>query len=35
MFGFTMTKNYLNEILHGSETFDTRSYPTNKKFRAA
>lgn len=27
MFGLTMIKDYLNEILDGSNTFDTRSYP--------
>lgn len=30
MFGLTMIKDYLNEILDGSKTFDARSYPTNK-----
>jgi len=31
MFGLTMIKGYLNEILDGSKTFDARSYPTNKR----
>ena len=31
MFGLTMIRDYLNEILDGSKTFDARSYPTNKK----
>lgn len=31
MFGLTMIKDYLNEILEGSKTFDARSYPTNKR----
>ena len=31
MFGLTMIKDYLNEILNGSKTFDARSYPTNKR----
>ena len=31
MFGLTMIKDYLNEILDGSKTFDARSYPTNKR----
>lgn len=31
MFGLTMMKDYLNEILDGSKTFDARSYPTNKR----
>lgn len=26
-----MMKDYLNEILDGSKTFDARSYPTNKR----
>ena len=26
-----MIKDYLNEILDGSKTFDARSYPTNKR----
>lgn len=35
MFGFTMIKDYLNEILDGSKTFDARSYPTNKRGKFA
>lgn len=31
MFGLTMIKDHLNEILDGSKTFDARSYPTNKR----
>ena len=31
MYGLTMMKDYLNEILDGSKTFDARSYPTNKR----
>ena len=31
MFGLTMIKDYLNEILDGSKAFDARSYPTNKR----
>lgn len=31
MFGLTMMKDFLNEILDGSKTFDARSYPTNKR----
>ena len=30
MFGLTMIRDYLNEILDGSKTFDARSYATNK-----
>ena len=35
MFGLTMIRDYLNEILDGSKTFDARSYPTNKKGKIA
>ena len=35
MFGLIMIKDYLNEILDGSKTFDARSYPTNKKGKIA
>lgn len=35
MFGLIMIKNYLNEILDGSKTFDARSYPTNKRGKIA
>ena len=35
MFGLTMIKDYLNEILDGSKTFDARSYPTNKRGKIA
>lgn len=31
MFRLTMIKDYLNEILDGSKTFDAISYPTNKR----
>lgn len=31
MYGLTMIKDYLDEILEGLKTFDVRSYPTNKK----
>lgn len=30
-----MIKDYLNEILDGSKTFDARSYPTNKRGKIA
>lgn len=30
MFGLTMIKDYLNEILDGSRPFDARSYSTSK-----
>lgn len=30
-----MIKDYLNEILYGSKTFDARSYPTNKRGKIA
>mgnify|MGYP003295774082 FL=1 len=33
MFGLKMIKDYLNEILDGSKTFDARSYPTSKEAR--
>ena len=35
MFGLIMIKDYLNEILDGSKTFDARSYPTNKRGKIA
>jgi hypothetical protein len=35
MFGLTMIKDYLNEILGESKTFDARSYPTNKRGKIA
>ena len=35
MFGLTMIKDYLNEILDGSKTFDAKSYPTNKRGKIA
>lgn len=35
MFGLTMIKDYLNEILDGFKTFDARSYPTNKRGKIA
>lgn len=35
MFGLTMIKDYLNEILDGSKTFDARSYLTNKRGKIA
>lgn len=31
MFGLTMIKDYLDEILDGLKTCDVRSYPTNKR----
>ena len=31
MYGLTMIKDYLNEILDESKTFDARSYPTSKR----
>lgn len=31
MYGLTMIKDYLDEILDGSKTFDAKSYPTNKR----
>lgn len=31
MFGLTMMKEYLDELLDGSKTYDARSYPTNKR----
>lgn len=31
MYGLTMIKQYLDEILDGEKTFDARSYPTNKR----
>ncbi len=31
MYGLTMIKDYLNEILDGIKNFDARSYPTNKR----
>lgn len=31
MYGLTMIKDYLNEILNGSKTFDARAYTTNKR----
>ena len=31
MYGFTMIKDYLNEILNGSKTFGACSYTTNKR----
>ena len=30
-----MIRDYLNEILDGSKTFDARSYPTNKRGKIA
>lgn len=35
MFGLTMIKDYLNEILDGTKLFDARSYPTNKRCKIA
>ena len=35
MFGLKMIKDYLNEILDGSKTFDARSYPTSKRGKIA
>ena len=35
MFGLTMIKDYINEILDGSKTFETRSYPTNRRGKIA
>ena len=35
MFGLTMIRDYLNEILDGSKNFDARSYPTNKRGKIA
>lgn len=35
MFGLTMIRDYLNEILDSFKTFDSRSYPTNKKGKIA
>ncbi len=35
MFELTIIKDYLNEILDGSKTFDARSYPTNKRGKIA
>ena len=35
MFGLNMIKDYLNEILDGSKTFDSRSYPTSKRGKIA
>ena len=35
MFGLKMIKDYLNEILDGSKTFDARSYPTSKRSKIA
>ena len=35
MFGITMIKDYINEILDGSKTYDARSYPTNKRGKIA
>lgn len=35
MFGLTMIKDYLNEILDDSKTFDARNYPTNKRGKIA
>ena len=35
MFGLTMIKDYLNEILDGSRPFDARSYPTSKRGKIA
>ena len=31
MYGLTMLKDYLNEFLDGSKTYDARSYTTNKR----
>ena len=31
MYGLTMIKDYLDEILDGKKTFDARSYPANKR----
>ena len=31
MYGLTMIKDYLNEILDGLKTFDARAYSTNKR----
>ena len=31
MFGLTMIKEYLDELLDGVKTYDARSYPTNKR----
>ncbi len=31
MYGLTMLKDYLNEILDGSKTYDARAYPNNKR----
>ena len=31
MYGLTMIKDYLDEILDGKKTYDARSYPTNKR----
>ena len=35
MFGLTMIKGYLNEILDGSKIFAARSYPTSKRGKIA
>ena len=35
MFGLTIIKDYLNEILDVSKTFDARSYPINKRGKIA
>lgn len=35
MFGLTMIKDYLNEILDSPKNFDARSYPTNKRGKIA
>lgn len=31
MFGITLIKDYLNEILDGFKNFDARSFPINKR----
>lgn len=31
MYGLTMLKDYLNELLDGLKTYDARSYTTNKR----
>lgn len=31
MYGLTMLKEYLNQFLDGSKTYDARAYTTNKR----
>ena len=35
MFGITLIKDYLNEILDGFKNFDARSFPINKRGKIA